>query len=390
MIYVGEIFNFREYHHNRSDVPIVFNAVKNGLLHAFNKFEGFWSIVHVAEDKNVAYIYTDHLAKKPLYMLYEEDTLAICSEILPLVLISERLIWDHHNLSTTAKWGYSPRDDTPFFAIKKAPTNFRLCIDLDTFQIIDGQSYLAFPAAPTLDLREALERAVKLRLVSDIPISILLSGGLDSTIIYQLVRKYTNDITVFHINNDEVEYLDYLDFSGVAVRQVSLDRTSILLPLLSNQTPVDLGSMIQQYQLSKAIQDHDISVALSGDGADELFGGYRRAQIYDSQMSDIFDELIYYHLPRLDRQMMAHTVELRCPYLSPEVINFALSVPYAQRTSKQILKETFKDIVPGPILTRDKEPLKIKDIRTNPTNWRLDLIQIFVREMEALYERERY
>jgi len=394
MVYVGEVFNFDQFIHNQSDVPIVYNIVHNGLIQAFDKLDGFWSIVYVNEDEKTAYVYTDHLAKKPLYILREEETVAICSEIIPLVLIAEELRWNHHDISVTGKWGYSPLNTTPFANIDKIPANTRFVLDLESHTTIETISpYLNFPKDPKLSLSGAMEQAVKNRLVSDIPISLLLSGGLDSTIVYQLVRKYTSDITIFHIDNDESEYLNYLDFKGVDVRQIQFNpegNTSIVEALLSNQTPVDLGSMVQQFLLSKEISRHGRNVAISGDGADELFGGYRRAKLYDSQQSDIWDELVHYHLPRLDRQMMVHTVELRCPFLSPEVINYALTVPYEQRTSKQILKTTFANIVPRPILEREKVPLKIKQIRTDPLNWRLDLIEIFIREIGGIYERGRY
>jgi asparagine synthetase B (glutamine-hydrolysing) len=147
--------------------------------------------------------------------------------------------------------------------------------------------------------------------------------------------------------------------------------------LLNYDCPVDLGSMIPQFLLSKAISDANFNVAISGDGADELFGGYRRITQYDSQQSDVFDELVHYHLPRLDRLMMANTIELRCPYLSSYVMNIALSLPYSERVNKKHLKNAFRDIVPNEILLRKKEPLKIKDIREDKMSHRLRVIQKF-------------
>lgn len=390
--FVGEIFNHKEFLPNsKSDIPLV-----DFLLTGFHLLDGFWSIVY-ADPKQIT-VYTDHLAKKPLYILREKQTLAICSEILPLLSIAEEWDWDHHNLSTTAKWGYSAQPNTPFDIISKIPPNTRMTIDPITCEM-KFLPYLSFPARPKQNLRLAIETAVKNRLVSDIPVSLLLSGGLDSTIVYQLVRQFTDEITVFHIDNGEEEYLNYLDLSGIPIRKISLDTPSepntamfefILTPaLLSNQTPVDLGSMIQQYMIGKAIKKEGLSVAISGDGADELFGGYRRINTYDSQYSDIFDELVYYHLPRLDRQMMAHTVELRCPFLAPDVINNALALPYSQRINKNTLKEVFSDIVPKPIIDRAKEPLKIANIRRDKMAWRLSLISSFKCIIGELYEHTR-
>ena len=101
---------------------------------------------------------------------------------------------------------------------------------------------------------------------------------------------------------------------------------------------------------------------LTGDGADELFGGYRRSQDYDSQMSDVFLELPYYHLPKLDRVMMHSTTEVRSPFLAPYMVKFAMSLPYSERINKKHLKEAVSRFIPEEIINRKKVPLKTKEI----------------------------
>jgi asparagine synthase (glutamine-hydrolysing) len=117
---------------------------------------------------------------------------------------------------------------------------------------------------------------------------------------------------------------------------------------------------------------------LSGDGADELFGGYSRIHEYDSQFSDVFDELRFYHLPRLDKLSMAHTLELRNPFLNLDLVRFALHLPKEWRTDKKILKDTFGPLLPEEIVNRPKEALKNPKIKENKLKYRQQAVDLFL------------
>jgi hypothetical protein len=121
---------------------------------------------------------------------------------------------------------------------------------------------------------------------------------------------------------------------------------------------------------------------MTGDGADEVFGGYRRASEYDSQWSDVFCELPYYHLPRLDRVMMRETIELRSPFLAPAVVAHGLSLPRELRTQKQALKRAFKGLVPDRIINRPKHPLKTEAVKTGGIGYRQQLVEAFMMTEE--------
>ena len=123
--------------------------------------------------------------------------------------------------------------------------------------------------------------------------------------------------------------------------------------------------------MAREIQRLGYYAVMTGDGADELFGGYARAKEYDSQASDVFMELPYYHLPKLDRTMMRSTIELRAPFLAPYIVKYALNTPYSIRDGeKKILKKLFGYLVPPEILNREKRPLKTDSIRNDPMNQR--------------------
>ena len=230
-----------------------------------------------------------------------------------------------------------------------------------------------------MNIREAVETAVYNRLVSDVPVSVLLSGGVDSSIIYKLMEEETHNFTIFHIENGEdSEYLQYLNIpSDLEVVNLDLKTGQNLDDVIfANEGPVDLGSMLPQYRMAEAIAEHGIKVCITGDGADEVFGGYRRQFDYDAQYSDIFDELVFYHLPRLDKMSMRFTTELRSPFLARDVIQAGLALPYEDRIDKNGLKSYFDDIVPKEILYRRKHPLESKQVLEG-NMWRHALTNIF-------------
>lgn len=385
---VGEVFNFRDFNSSaNTDLEVVLSrwtrATGSRYL-SLTGYDGFWSMVFVnqlAQEQSVTVV-TDPLGKKPMYVRQSPHVRgsqlceALSSEIYPLTLLGT-VSPNETYFAGVRKWGYCHDGSTPYREIRMLPPGTVTEFSPEGHLRRQFQYAHVIPVR-TPDFRQAMTTAVRNRLVSDLPVSVLLSGGLDSTIVFELMKMFTRDFTVFHVDNDEAEFLNHLDLKDIRVVPITLENVPLKNALRANQTPVDLGSVVPQYALGRAVQREGFHVALSGDGADECFGGYRRAEEYDSQSSDVFHELTYYHLPRLDRLMMASTVELRSPFLSLPVVQHALTLDWSVRTQKQYLKKMFADIVPKAILERKKVPLKIESIRgKNKITWRQHVLDTF-------------
>lgn len=372
-LFVGEIFNYKELNPEaESDIQVLAEYWDKEGCKCFDRFDGFWSIIIYDTKSKTSWIVIDPLAKKPLYI--DTKNKRISSEIKALTCLLEEPEIDDLYFARVCKWGYDIEGRTFDNRIRKIPPGiYKIdCIDL---KMRLQRRFILSPKE--VDIRIALEKSVKNRLVSDIPVALLLSGGLDSTIIYKLVQRYTNDIMVFHIENEETEWVDYLHIPDNKLIVLPKPEVNLNEVLFYNEGSVDLGSICPQYQMAKAVKEKGFNVVLTGDGADELFGGYERMRDYDAQQSDIFDELVYYHLPRLDKLMMSQTIELRSPFLALDVVRGALSWPYSDRINKVGLREIFSDIVPKEILERKKIPLKVKEVRDSPLEWRYMLVNTF-------------
>jgi len=364
--FVGEIFNHNSYS-ELFFVDEVFNSDTDQIM----QLDGFWSVVTVKTNGDV-YAYTDYLGQKPLY--YWEKYSMVCSEIVPMFELRPPPQLDRIYLANVIKFGYDYSGRTPYQGIIQIPPGTRLFIDGKTKQprmttYWDWSRVRS--SGETLITR--LARATQDRLIGERPIALLYSGGLDSSIVKYLLESMNAKVQLFSVDNDESEFQ-----SGTT--QIRLPEVTLNEAMEAMQVPVDLGSVLPQYQLAKALYQQGYNVCLSGDGADELFGGYRRQEEYDAQYSDVFCELPYYHLPRLDRIMMRWTVELRSPFLAPDVIKYALALPYKKRIGKNHLKEVFSGLIPKTILNRAKHPLKTKEVINGGIEYRKQLVQHFITQ----------
>lgn len=403
LMFNGEIFNYERklYSSDTEYLCNLFRMYRGGSFQMFcglflphiQTWDGFWAIVIYDTNTGDVISFTDPLGKKPLY--YNEKG-EICSEIKGLAYNQSPI--DETFISGVKKWGYNTDDRTPYRDVKRFLPNTIYSYNLNSPDFKTTYSeyskFLNYPI-PELEgksyedhmewLWSKMIESVQNRLISkNYPISLLVSGGLDSSIIAAILEVATDsDVTWYSIENGETPYVEILAnrFSKqVTFLQYEMDEVlNKEIYQYWNETPIDLGSVIPQYHLFKAIRSNSKHrIVLSGDGADELFGGYKRIHDYDSQASDTFHELSFYHLPRLDKMSMAHTLELRNPFLNLEIVRFALHLPAEWRKDKKILKDTFAPILPEEIINRKKAPLKNPGIKEDKIAYRYKAVDLFL------------
>jgi asparagine synthase (glutamine-hydrolysing) len=403
LLFNGEIFNYDKSYYS-SDIEYLcdaFSSYAGGGLEMFTAlylpqiltWDGFWAIVIYNANSGEIIAFTDPLGKKCLYVNEDGE---ISSEIKSLVGDNPEL--DQSYISSIRKWGYNKDDRTPYKSVKRILPNQIYSYNIDSPMFMNiYRDYWQIWNHPIPELVGAsyedhmnwlwdkMAESIKNRLLSrDYPISVLVSGGLDSSIIAAFLKSESDSkLNWFTIENDETEYVDilakHLNISVKVLDYKMEDARNKGIYKKWNETPVDLGSVIPQFYLFEAVKGQgDQRIVISGDGSDELFGGYSRINEYDSQQSDIFEELSYYHLPRLDKMSMAHTLELRSPFLHLDIVRFAMHLPLEWRKDKKILKDTFSPMLPDEIVNRKKVPLKNPQIKKDKLAYRQKAVELFL------------
>jgi asparagine synthase (glutamine-hydrolysing) len=296
-VFNGEIYNYRELRAElaaagrrfatRSDSEVIAQGFAQWGENVFARLNGMFAIALLERRRRQLYLARDHAGIKPLYFAWDGRRLAFGSEIKALLasnLVPRNLDFD--GLAEFLAWEYVPCPRTLFQGIRKLPpaTFWRLDLKNDAAKEI---RYWALPRAEEgagsapewIDRLDAtLSAAVRRQMVSDVPLGAFLSGGVDSSLIAaEMGRPKT-----FSIGFDDGSYNE-LEHSRRVARQLGCDHVTELVQegvldvfpelLEMLDDPIADTSLLPTYELSKLARRH-VTVALSGDGADELFGGY--------------------------------------------------------------------------------------------------------------------
>lgn len=359
------------------------NLTEGMLLNEIhNEWTGGYGVV--IDTGEAIFAFTDPQGIEQLY--YTINTYPFTIE--PTLTALEKHSVDAQYVSEICKWGYNTDNRTPWENIKRVMPGKLLIYNHGTIGEISIFEKYFIDYHPTKSLKELIETSILKQLAfveKQDSIGVLLSGGLDSCCIaYELLELQKSNklgdvkLNFYTINNEEdapfVKIFE--DRFGIKAERLSYDMDTVDLKraLLINETPVDLGSMVPNQIMFELIPD---KIVFTGDGPDEMFGGYRRIDQYDSQLSDVFEELPFYHFPRLNKAAKYFNKTLCCPYTDRAILARALTLPLNERTHKKCLKDAYRGLIPDEIIDRKKLPLKNDELRNDPIKYRLKLVDEF-------------
>jgi asparagine synthase (glutamine-hydrolysing) len=297
-VYNGEIYNFRELRKDLEARGHVFYTKSDTevILHAYEEYgedfpkylNGMFAFVLHDAAKRKLYLVRDHIGIKPLYYSFNENHLIWGSEIKAILTggFVDRSL-DLNALSEFLSWEYIPGERTLFKSIRKLEPGKMLEIDLD-HPVCNSIVYwdvpffkeglTKTPAEWEEEVDHKIKKCVQRQLVSDVPLGAFLSGGVDSS----LVVSFMDDANTFSIGFDDPTYNELKWARKVAnhlgvnhVDDIIKSDIAVLFDKLMHHMDDPIGdfSIFPTYLVSLHARKN-VTVALSGDGGDELFGGY--------------------------------------------------------------------------------------------------------------------
>lgn len=419
----GEIYNYKELknmlsslpdeepgkkykYKSNSDSEIIIPLYKQFGTQFINQIKGMFSFILFDTKKKVLIVGRDHIGMTSMYYGIKGENIYFASELKSLVNICENVnnfpvgniyILNNAIVSNNGVEGM-------FFDYNKSVKWLKPYDEISS-------SFVSFGAHILENIRNKLVATVKSHLISDVPIGILLSGGLDSSLVACIVNRlkldgeYVGDIRTFTIGVEgsaDIESADvvsnYIQSNHTAYNFDAIDSITILEEVIEAVETYDITTIrasIPLYLLSKWIKEdnEDIKVILSGEVSDEIFAGYAYFK-HAPNPKELFEETVdkvkmlnKYDCLRAHKATMANTLELRVPFGDKDFVDYIMDLDPACKMygfklpsdsedkgiEKYILRKAFEGWLPDSILWRKKE--QFSDGVSSPTENVIDTLK---------------
>ncbi|RSK36029.1 asparagine synthase (glutamine-hydrolyzing) [Hymenobacter metallilatus] len=306
IVFNGEIFNFKELRqklvakghrfHSQTDTEVVLHLYMAEGRNFLKKLNGFFDFAIYDKEEDSVFLARDRMGEKPLLIYRDEDKLLFSSEMKSLLALGIPRKLDYVSLSHYLQLNYIPGPATIFKGVKKLLPGHYLYVK---GKKVVRKRWYKVPYDPKkveknrtsyeqqqAKLVELLDEATARRLVADVPVGAFLSGGIDSSVVVALASRHTQHLNTFSIGYRDEPFFDETKYAKLVADRYKTNHTVFSL---TNQDlydhifdvlnyidePFADSSALAVYILSKRTREK-ATVALSGDGADELFAGYNK------------------------------------------------------------------------------------------------------------------
>lgn len=376
----GEIYNHRDIRkqfegkyefQTGSDCEVILALYREKGINFLEDLNGIFAFALYDEEKDDFLIARDPIGVIPLYIGYDSDGKVYCaSELKALEGFCER---------------YEPFLPGHYYWGKEGKMTRWYTRDWMTYDAVKDN-----PASVSA-IHDALEAAVKRQLMSDVPYGVLLSGGLDSSVISAIAKKFAArrietdgkkdawwpQLHSFAVGlkgaPDLIKAREVADYIGTVHHEINytiqegLDAVRDVIYFIETYDVTTVRASTPMYLLARVIKSMGIKMVLSGEGADEVFGGYLyfhkapNAKAFHEETVRKLSKLYLYDCLRANKSLSAWGVEGRVPFLDKEFLDVAMRTnPEAKMCpgktiEKKIVREAFADMLPESVAWRQKE-----------------------------------
>jgi asparagine synthase (glutamine-hydrolysing) len=352
IVFNGEIYNFPELRpelerrghrfYTKTDTEVIIHLYEEMGADCVTKLRGMFALAIYDKTKRKLILARDRLGKKPLHYALHNGNLYFGSEIKSILAVAPELAEvNSQALLEYLYYGYVPEPITAFKGIHKLPSGHLLEFEngeIRVRQYWDLPQYSTHAPKSEEECLEELEHrlfeATKMRLISDVPLGAFLSGGTDSSIVVGLMaRASSRPVKTFSIGfkNDDFNESDY---ARIVAKKFETDHHEMILEpdvvqtvehlTSSLEEPFGDSSMLPTYYVSQMARKH-VTVALSGDGGDEMFAGYDRYRIHA-------DRQIFEKIPGWARKLYRDQIFPRLPNsMQGRKFSYNISLPWQER-----------------------------------------------------------
>ncbi len=352
IVFNGEIYNFPELRqellgrghkfYTHTDTEVIVHLYEEMGPDCVKKLGGMFAFALYDERRRKLLLVRDRLGKKPLHYALQGERLFFASEIKSILTVAPELATlDNQALLQYLYFGYIPDPLTAFSTIHKLAPGHLLEFENGKIHL---QQYWDLPEYGTYtprseeeclnEMENRLAEAVKMRLISDVPLGALLSGGTDSSVIVALMaRASSKPVKTFSIGFRDEDFNEAPHARVVAERFGTDHHELIIEPNVletvemltsSLEEPFGDSSMLPTYYVSCLARKH-VTVALSGDGGDEIFAGYGRYGIH-------LRRRVFERIPERARRFYRDCVYPRLPRdMRGKKFSYNVSLPWRER-----------------------------------------------------------
>lgn len=371
----GEIYNFKQLKlkynittPSNSDCEVIGYLIDIiGFNSMCNELDGVFAISIIDKADNTLYLLRDPIGVRPLYYYYDKNMIAFSSEGKSI----HSLVDNKQNIQQLPPSSYM------IYYYKTHGYKISKYFNIDNIPINPS---LKFNKCTNI-IQQLLTSSIQKRLISDRPIGCLLSGGLDSSLVASILCKLLQNtdkkLKTFSVGFKDSEDLKYAKqvakylktdhYELILDYEEAMSRLPELIKHIETYDVTTIRASLGMYLLSEYIsKNHPEKVIFSGEGADEIFGGYLyfhnspTFKEFEDESKRLVRELCYFDVLRSDRCTSAFGLELRVPFLDKEFVKFVISISGNLRKfttlEKYILRQSFQNnYLPNKILYRKKE-----------------------------------